>query len=101
LSLNHVGNIQAYIKEFIGIRLEIKYMLEEDTIFHFMNSLYPWAHSDLQCYNVQTLATTITAVDKLLDFRGEPKIGPRNIEDAQGENKEKGKGKSKDKDIQG
>jgi hypothetical protein len=47
--------------------------------------------------NVQTLVTTITAMDKLLDFRGEPKTGPRNSEDAQGEKKQQGKGKKKDK----
>jgi len=43
LALNHTGNIQAYIKEFTGIILEIKNMSEEDKIFHFMNGLQPWA----------------------------------------------------------
>jgi hypothetical protein len=46
---------------------------------------------------VQTLATAITAVEKLLNFRGEPKTGPRNSEDAQGEKQRQGKGKKKDK----
>jgi hypothetical protein len=36
-------------------------------------------------------------VEKLLDFRGEPKTGPRNSEDAQGEKQQQGKGKKKDK----
>jgi len=32
-----------------------------------------------------SLVAAITTVDKLLDFRGEPKTCPRNSEDAQGE----------------
>jgi hypothetical protein len=68
LALKNVGKIQAYIKEFTGLMLEIKDMSEEDGLFHFMNGLQPWAQSELQWQNVQTLATTITIMDKLLDF---------------------------------
>jgi hypothetical protein len=46
---------------------------------------------------MQTLATKIAKVDKLLDFRGEPKIGPKNNEDTQGENKQQRKGERNDK----
>jgi hypothetical protein len=48
LALKHTGKIQAYIKEFTGLMLEIKDMSEEDIIFHFMNGLQPWAQSELQ-----------------------------------------------------
>jgi hypothetical protein len=41
--------------------------------------------------------TTITAMNKLMEFRGEPKTGPRRSEGAQSEKKQQGKGKNKDK----
>jgi hypothetical protein len=100
LALRHTGKIQAYIKEFTGLMLEIKDMSEEDILFHFMNGLQPWAQSELRCQNVQTLATTITTTEKLLDFRGEPKTGPRNSEDAQGEKQQKGRGRRRTKERQ-
>jgi hypothetical protein len=45
LDLKHTGKIQAYIKEFTWLMLEIKDMSEEDKLFYFMNGLYPWAQS--------------------------------------------------------
>jgi hypothetical protein len=39
LDLKHTGKIQAYIKEFTGIMLEIKDMSEEVNLFYFMNCL--------------------------------------------------------------
>jgi len=45
LDLKHIGKIQAYIKEFTRLMLEIKDMSEEDKLFYFMNGLYPWAQS--------------------------------------------------------
>jgi hypothetical protein len=47
LALKHVGKIQAYIKEFIGLMLDLKDILEEEKIFHFRNGLQPWAQSEL------------------------------------------------------
>jgi hypothetical protein len=85
LALKRAGKIQAYIKEFIGIMLEFKDMLEEDRLFHFMNGLQPWVHSELQQQNMKTLTVAITIVDKMLKFRGEPKTSLRNSEDAQAE----------------
>jgi hypothetical protein len=67
----------------IELMLEKKDMLEEDKRFHFMNGLQLWVQSELQHQNVQTLATTINAMEKLLEFKGEPKTGPRSSEDAQ------------------
>ena len=46
---------------------------------------------------MQTLEAVIITTDKLLDFKSEPKRGPRNIEDAQGEKQQQGKGKKKEK----
>jgi hypothetical protein len=48
LDLKHIGKIQAYIKEFMGLVLEIKDMLEEEKCFHFMNVLQSWVQSELQ-----------------------------------------------------
>jgi hypothetical protein len=70
--------------------LEIKDMSDEDRIFHFMNGLQTWAQSELRHQNVQTLATTITTADKLLDFKGEAKVGPNN-DDGQCEKQRKKK----------
>jgi hypothetical protein len=54
---------------------------------------------------MQTLATTITTVEKTIGLLGEPKTGPRNNEDAQGEKKQvregEEEGQRKDEDIQG
>jgi len=96
LSAN-TSNIQAYIKDSIGLVLEIKDMLEEEINFHFMNGLQPWVQSELQWKNMQTLAATITAMEKLLEFWSEPKIGPRKSEHTQGENQKQGNWKRKDK----
>jgi hypothetical protein len=49
LALKHAGKIQAYIKEFTRLMLEIKDMSEEDKLFHFMNGMQPWAQSELRC----------------------------------------------------
>jgi hypothetical protein len=47
LALRHTGKIHSYIREFIGVMLDIKYMSEEYIIFHFMSGLKPWAQSEL------------------------------------------------------
>jgi hypothetical protein len=47
LDLKHTSKIQAYIKDFTGIMLEIKDMYKEDIIFHFMNGLHPWKQREL------------------------------------------------------
>jgi hypothetical protein len=79
---------------------EIKGMLEEDKLFHFMNDLRLWVQSELLRHNVQTFGTMITATEKLLHFRGEPKAGPRYSEDAQVISSNKGRGRGRTKEIQ-
>jgi hypothetical protein len=97
LALKHAGKIQAYIKDFTGLMLEIKYMSKEEKLLQFMNGLQSWAQNELRCQNMQTLATTITTIRKLLDFQDEPKTGPRNNEETQCEKQQQEKGKKKDK----
>jgi hypothetical protein len=41
MSLRHTSKIQEYMKEFLGIMLEIKEMSDEDKLFHFMKGLQP------------------------------------------------------------
>jgi hypothetical protein len=85
LALKHTCKIQAYIKEFSGLMLEIKDMSEEDRLFHFMNGLQPWVQSDPDARMCKTLVATITTTNKLLDYKVEEKGGPRICEDALGE----------------
>lgn len=40
--------------------LKLKYMLEEDRSFEFMNGLQYWVQSELQHQNMQTLAIVLT-----------------------------------------
>jgi len=47
LDLRNIGKIQAYIKEFTWLMLDIKDILKEGIPFHFMNFLHPWAQSEL------------------------------------------------------
>jgi len=60
-----------------------------------MNGLQPWMQSELWWQNVKTLATSIIVADKMLDFWGELKTGPKNTKDSQGEKRKQDKGNKK------
>jgi hypothetical protein len=61
-----------------------------------MNDFHNWTQSELQRQHIQTLATTITAADKILYFEVEARIGPRSDE-GQHEKQQGKKKKEKEK----
>ena len=56
MHIRHTTNIQAYIKDYTSVMLEINDMREEDCLYHFMKGLQGW----VQVY--------LLTVDKLHDF---------------------------------
>ena len=64
MAFMHSSWVQDYIKMFLRLMLEIKYMLEEYQIYHFLKGLKPWAQSELHHRNVQYLVV----IDKLPDY---------------------------------
>lgn len=53
---------------FFGIMLEVKDMLEEDQLYHFMKGPQPLEQSEFHCLNMYNLTLLIAIVDKLLDY---------------------------------
>jgi len=47
MQIKHTMKVQAYVKAYTSIMLEIKDMSEEDRLYHFMNGLQVWAQADL------------------------------------------------------
>ena len=47
MQIRHTTKIQAYIKAYTSVMLEIKDMSEEDRLYHFMKGLQGWAQLNL------------------------------------------------------
>lgn len=73
LTLKHTDKIQIYIKEFLGLMLEIKDMSEEEQAFPLHECHVVMGVKWLVLPKHADHCQAITAVDKLLDFRGEAK----------------------------
>lgn len=61
--LKFATRLQAQVKTYIGLMLEITDISKEDSLYHFMKGLQPWAHKKLHHKNVH-LATTIAITGK-------------------------------------
>jgi hypothetical protein len=83
--LKHTTSVREYVKQFNTLMLDIKDMLEADTMYNFMTGLQVWAQLELRRQGVHDLPSAMTAADGLVDFR-------QNREDG-----EQRKPKSKDK----
>jgi len=81
MQIRHTTKIQAYIKAYTSVMLEIKDMSEEDRLYHFMKGLQGWAQADLRRQGVKTLAEAISAAEKLHDFRTDRRDEARGNED--------------------
>ena len=49
--------------------LEIKYMSEENWLYHFLKGLQPWVQSVLHRQNVQYIVVAIAVSEKYLDYK--------------------------------
>lgn len=69
MALMPFSRVQDYIKTFLRFMLEIKYMSEEDQLYHFLKGLQTWVQSELHRQNVQYLVVAIMVADKFLDYK--------------------------------
>ncbi|GFS46872.1 hypothetical protein Acr_00g0104510 [Actinidia rufa] len=72
--LSHKSTIREYVKEFSELLLEIPDMTEKESLFTFIDGLQSWAKLEVQRRGPQDLATAISIVESLIDF----KEGKRN-----------------------
>ena len=64
MALMHSSRVQDYIKMFLRFMLEIKYMSEENRLYHFLKGLQPWVQSVLHRQNVQYIVVAIVVAEK-------------------------------------
>ena len=67
--LSHKGSIRDYVKEFSELMLEIPDMSEKESLFTFIDGLQSWAKLEVQRRGPQDLATAISIVESLVDFK--------------------------------
>ena len=65
---NHIDLIRDYVKEFSSLMLEILNMIEE-LLFNFMDNLQEWAEQELRRWGIQDLATAMTIVESVTDYK--------------------------------
>ena len=62
--LMHSSQVQDYIKTFLRFMLEIKYISEENRLYHFLKGLQPWVQSVVHRQNVQYIVVAIAVAKK-------------------------------------
>ncbi|GFS38830.1 hypothetical protein Acr_00g0059690 [Actinidia rufa] len=67
--LSHKSTIRDYVKEFYELMLKIPDMTEKESLFTFIDGLQSWAKLEVQCRGPQDLATAISIVESLIDFK--------------------------------
>ncbi|KAA0057274.1 uncharacterized protein E6C27_scaffold280G001120 [Cucumis melo var. makuwa] len=66
--LKHTGNSREYVKQFAGLMLDIRNMLEKDKVFCFVEGLKSWAKTKLYEQRVKDLTSAYAAVERLFDL---------------------------------
>ena len=66
--LKHTDNIREYVKQFVGLMLDIRDMSEKDKVFCFIEGLKLWAKTKLYEQRVQDLTSTYTATERFFDL---------------------------------
>ena len=69
------GQIRECIKEFQELLLEIPNMGKQDALFCFLDGLRGWARIELERCGVQELASTIAAVESLIELKRDSSKG--------------------------
>ncbi|GFS41746.1 hypothetical protein Acr_00g0076210 [Actinidia rufa] len=67
--LSYKSTIRDYVKEFFELMLEIPDMIEKESLFTFIDGLQSWAKLEVQRRGPQDLATAISIVESLIDFK--------------------------------
>ncbi|KAH9607769.1 hypothetical protein KSS87_022418 [Heliosperma pusillum] len=73
--VKHTNSIRDYVRDFSACMLEISDMSETDKTFEFINGLKRWVQPQVMRQNPRTLSAAISAVERLLDFHGELRVG--------------------------
>ena len=95
MRLKNMGHIQAYIKAYTSVMLEIKDTSNEGHLYHFMKGIQNWVQADLCHQGVNTIAEAIAVANKLLEFPAKMKDEVRG--NKHGNKKGQGKFKKKSK----
>ncbi|KAF2313961.1 hypothetical protein GH714_020949 [Hevea brasiliensis] len=67
--LTQRGTIREYVKEFSEILLEIPEYPDQELLFFFKDKLQAWAKLEVERRGAQSLATTITITESLLEYK--------------------------------
>ncbi|TYK15436.1 uncharacterized protein E5676_scaffold571G00880 [Cucumis melo var. makuwa] len=85
--LNHTGKIREYVKQFAGLMLDIRDMLEKDKVFCFVEGLKPWAKAKLYEQRVQDLTSAYAVAERLFDLTSDSQDVRRHQSSSPGRNK--------------
>ncbi|KAA0060455.1 uncharacterized protein E6C27_scaffold22G002820 [Cucumis melo var. makuwa] len=85
--LKYTDNIQEYVKQFEGLMLDIRDMLEKDKVFYFAEGLKPWANTKLYEQRVQDLTSAYAAVERLFDLTNDSQEVRRHQSSSPGRNR--------------
>ncbi|KAA0059254.1 uncharacterized protein E5676_scaffold84663G00030 [Cucumis melo var. makuwa] len=83
----HTGEIQEYVKQFVGLMLDIRDMSEKDKVFCFVKGLKPWARAKLYEQRVQDLLSAYAAVERLFDLTSDSQDVRRHQNASPGRNR--------------
>ncbi|KAL0287591.1 UNVERIFIED_CONTAM: hypothetical protein Scaly_2759600 [Sesamum calycinum] len=63
-NVKHTGTVREFVKEFSSLMLDVRDMSEEDKLFNFMESLKPWAQTELRRQGVKDLPSAIATAEE-------------------------------------
>ncbi|KAA0055941.1 uncharacterized protein E6C27_scaffold319G00670 [Cucumis melo var. makuwa] len=85
--LRHIGEIREYVKQFVGLMLDIRDMSEKDKVFYFVEGLKPWARAKLYEQRVQDLTSAYAAAERLFDLTSDTQDVRRHKSSSPGRNR--------------
>ncbi|TYK13637.1 uncharacterized protein E5676_scaffold299G001440 [Cucumis melo var. makuwa] len=77
--LRHMRIVRDYVKQFFGIMLDIRDMLEKDKVFCFVEGLKLWSRTKLYEQKVQDLASALADAERLFEYGGEQESQKKNM----------------------
>ena len=68
MNFKDTDNIWEYVKQFVGLMLNIRDMTKKDKVFCFLERLKSWAKTKLYEQRVQYLTSAYAATERLFDM---------------------------------
>ncbi|XP_074306255.1 uncharacterized protein LOC141641327 [Silene latifolia] len=67
-NIDFTSSIRDYVKAYSACMLEIADMTEKDRVFQFIDGLKEWAQREIMRQRPESLATAMTAAERLVDY---------------------------------